>query len=88
MSLRIHEGPSGGRRGFTRRSFLRRGLITTGGLAATAAALAPLRDLEDDDLPSVQKFLQKHYKEMSPDEMASALAELGYVDGVEDARED
>ncbi|MCA9293451.1 MAG: 4Fe-4S dicluster domain-containing protein [Phycisphaerales bacterium] len=67
--------PYGGasRPGMTRRSFLRRGAAVTGGLAALAAAMSPLRDLDGDDLPSFQKLLQKHYKEMSPEEMEAAL---------------
>jgi molybdopterin-containing oxidoreductase family iron-sulfur binding subunit len=57
----------------TRRSFLRRGTAATGGVAALAASLSPLRDLETEEIPSLQQFLQKHYKEMAPDEMESAL---------------
>jgi Fe-S-cluster-containing dehydrogenase component len=69
-----HRGMS--RPGMTRRSFLRRGAATTGGLAALAASLSPLRDLDGEDAPSVQKFLQKHYKEMSPGEMEEALERI------------
>jgi molybdopterin-containing oxidoreductase family iron-sulfur binding subunit len=77
-NVRIHDGPGETpvQRGNSRRSFLRRGLATGGGLAALAAALSPLRDLEDDDLPSVQTFLQKHYKEMSAEEMEKALERI------------
>ena len=64
------------RAGMTRRSFLRRGTATAGGLAALAASLSPLKDLKGDDMPSVQKFLQKHYKEMSGEEMEEALARI------------
>jgi molybdopterin-containing oxidoreductase family iron-sulfur binding subunit len=60
----------------TRRSFLRRGTATAGGLAALAASLSPLKDLKGDDMPSVQKFLQKHYKEMSGEEMEEALERI------------
>ncbi len=69
---------SGGmsRSGITRRSFLRRGTATAGGLAALAASLSPLRDLESDDKPTVEKFLQKHYKEMSAEDMESALERI------------
>jgi len=49
----------------TRRSFLRGGLGAAGGLVALAAALKPLKDLDTKDF-TVEKFLQKHYKEMSP----------------------
>ncbi len=70
--------PYGGlsRPGMTRRSFLRRGAATTGGLAALAASLSPLRDLDSDDAPSVQKFLQKHYKEMDGADMEAALERI------------
>ncbi len=90
MSLRIYEGngalgsnsngqhPKGMRRGMTRRSFLRRTAGVTGGLAAIAGALSPLRDLTDVDMNSfsIDKFLQKHYKEMSPEDMDRALARI------------
>ncbi len=47
-----------------------------GATAAVAGALSPLKDLEGDDLPSIQKLLQKHYKEMSPEEMNEALQRI------------
>ncbi|MCA8959521.1 MAG: 4Fe-4S dicluster domain-containing protein [Planctomycetes bacterium] len=59
----------------TRRSFLRAGIGATGGLAAMAASLSPLRDLDTSDF-TVEKFLQKHYKEMSPAEMERAIARI------------
>ncbi len=49
----------------TRRGFLRKGAAGIAGAAAFAAALSPLRDLDLDDLPSVEEFLQAHYKEMT-----------------------
>jgi molybdopterin-containing oxidoreductase family iron-sulfur binding subunit len=60
----------------TRRSFLRKSAATTGGLAALAAALSPLRELDPEDLPTMGEFLQKHYKEMSREEMESALERI------------
>ena len=57
----------------TRRSFLRGSLGAVGGMAAIAGALSPRKDLEKDDF-TFEKFLQKHYKEMSPKEMDDALA--------------
>jgi len=60
----------------TRRSFLLRGSGAVGGLAALAASLAPLRELEKGDNFSLQQFLQKHYKEMSPEEMEKALERI------------
>ncbi|MCA9312259.1 MAG: hypothetical protein KDA21_13680, partial [Phycisphaerales bacterium] len=78
MRLRVlndeRGGPTGA--GMTRRSFLRRGAVATGGLAALAASLSPLRDLTGADSFSLQKFLQKHYKEMSPEEMEAALERI------------
>ena len=58
-----------------RRSFLRRGGAAVAGMAAPAASLKPLSDPELDpgDFGSIQKFLQKHYKEMSPEDMEKAL---------------
>ncbi|MCA9253868.1 MAG: twin-arginine translocation signal domain-containing protein, partial [Phycisphaerales bacterium] len=56
----------------SRRSFLRGSLGAAGGAAALAAALSPLRMLDTEDY-TVEKFLQKHYKEMTPGEMTSVL---------------
>lgn len=64
------------RRGLTRRSFLRTSTAAVGGLAALGAALSPLRKLIDSDGSSFQKFFQKHYKEMSPQEMEVALGRI------------
>ena len=55
-----------------RRSFLRGSLGAAGGLVALAAALKPLKDLDTTDF-TVEKFLQKHYKEMSPEEIDKVL---------------
>ncbi len=60
----------------TRRSFLRIGAAAVGGMAALAAALSPLRELDPEDLPDVEEFLQKHYKEMTAVEMEAALARI------------
>ncbi len=40
------------------------------------AALKPLMELESEDRPTVEKFLQKHYKEMDGDEMQTALTRI------------
>lgn len=53
-----------------RRTFLKAAASVTG-LAAMAAALEPLRHL--NDFTSVDQFLQKHYKELTPEEMAATL---------------
>lgn len=57
----------------TRRGFLAKGSAAVAGAAAVAAALSPLKDLDPDDLPSIEKFLQKHYKEMTPQDKQAAL---------------
>jgi molybdopterin-containing oxidoreductase family iron-sulfur binding subunit len=58
-----------------RRSFLRSTLTATTGLAAFAAALNPLRDLDVKDY-TLEKFLQKHYKEMTPADMEEVLERI------------
>ncbi len=57
--------------GTSRRSFLRTSAVLASGIAAMAASLAPLRELTD--YTSVEQFMQKHYKEMSPEEMRKVL---------------
>ena len=59
-----------------RRGFLRAGAAIAGGVAAAAAALSPLRKLGSADVPNVEKFLQKHYKEMTSEEMARVLERI------------
>jgi Fe-S-cluster-containing dehydrogenase component len=55
----------------SRRNFLRTSAVLASGMAALAASLAPLRELSD--YTSMEKFLQKHYKEMTPEEMRKVL---------------
>ena len=62
--------------GVSRRAFLHRGLAVTGGLTALAAATSPLWELTSGDLPTMEEFLQRHYKEMSAEEMAAALERI------------
>ena len=57
-----------------RRSFLRTSAVLASGLAALAASLAPLRELKD--FPSIEQFLQKYYKELTPEEMAKVLKRI------------
>jgi len=79
MNIRIWEGKSAGApqdRAMSRRSFLRTGTAVAGGLAAMAAALSPLRELAGENDFSLEKFIQKHYKEMTPKDMESALRRI------------
>ena len=79
MTIRIWEGKSADQSSSpkeSRRSFLRSGAALASGLAAMAAALSPLKDLKDEEEFSVQKFLQKHYKEMTQDDMKAALQRI------------
>ena len=50
----------------TRRGFLSKGVAAVAGVTALAAAASPLRHLDPQDIPSLEEFLQKHYKEMTP----------------------
>jgi molybdopterin-containing oxidoreductase family iron-sulfur binding subunit len=60
--------------GISRRSFLRASTVLAAGTAAIAAGLAPLRKL--GQFTSVDEFLQKHYKELTPGEMKAVLARI------------
>ncbi|MCC6969526.1 MAG: 4Fe-4S dicluster domain-containing protein [Phycisphaerales bacterium] len=75
-NLRIHEGPATPGPDVSRRSFLRTGASAVGGMAALAAALSPLRELISNPSISVDQFLQKHYREMTPNEMEAALTRI------------
>ena len=67
--------PSGPpRRGMNRRSFLRSSAAVASAVAGVAAVLPALRELSD--APSIEKFLQNHYKEMTPDEMKRVLERI------------
>ena len=59
----------------TRRGFLRGSLGAAGGAAALAAALSPLKDLDREEY-KLEKFLQKHYKELTPAEMEEVLERI------------
>ena len=60
----------------TRRGFLTQGAAAVAGLSAVGAALSPLRNLNSDDLPTVEEFLQKHYKEMTPEDKLRVLERI------------
>ena len=66
--------PAGSGRDMSRRSFLRTSVTFASGVAAVAAGLAPLRKL--GDYCTVEEFVQKHYKELTPAEMAKILARI------------
>ena len=65
---------SKGSKSLDRRSFLRRSGALATGVAALAASLAPLRELTD--MGSIDQFLQKHYKELTPAEMEKVLERI------------
>ncbi len=59
----------------TRRTFLKGAAASVVGMASIAAALQPLMDIDKGSL-SVDEFLQKHYLELTPDEMAKIIDRL------------
>ena len=58
----------------SRRDFLRRGSILATGMGALMAAMSPLRQLQGAFDP--EEFVQKHYKEMTPEEMDKVLRRI------------
>ena len=60
--------------GVTRRSFLRTSAVLATGLVAVAASLKPLFEMED--FASAEQFMQKYYKEMTPEEMKKVLERI------------
>jgi len=60
----------------TRRGFLSKGAATIAGVSAVAAALSPLRNLDPADRPTLEKLLQKHYKEMTPEDKQRVLERI------------
>ena len=69
----VEEGASPG---LTRRGFFQKGVVALAGVSAVAAALSPLKDLPPEDIPSLERFFQKHYKEMTPEEKQEALERI------------
>ena len=59
----------------SRRGFLGGALGVAGGAAALAAAISPLRDLDTRDL-NVEQFLQKHYQDLTSEEMEEILERI------------
>ncbi len=59
----------------SRRNFFRGALGAAGGMAAVTTALKPLLDLDTSEL-TLERFLQKHYKQMTPADMDGVLARI------------
>ena len=57
-----------------RRSFLRTGAVLSSGAAALAASLSPLLDLKN--YTSVEQWMQKYYKELTPADMEKVLKRI------------
>jgi molybdopterin-containing oxidoreductase family iron-sulfur binding subunit len=68
--------PDDYREGVSRRSFLRAGTAAAGGLAALAASVSPLGRLAGSGHDYFGHFFQKHYKEMTPQEMEEVLERI------------
>ena len=66
--------PSDPADGMTRRSFLRTSAVLATGLAAVASSLKPLFEMED--FSSAEQFMQKYYKEMTPEEMGQVIKRI------------
>ena len=65
---------AGNGRQITRRGFVIGGAVATAGVAATAAAMTPLMDLEDP--PSVDELLQRYFREMTPEDKQAVLERI------------
>lgn len=71
----VEEGlTSLGNEKMNRRDFLRRGSILATGIGALVAAMSPLKQLQNVFDP--EEFVQKHYKEMNPEEMDKVLRRI------------
>ena len=72
-----HEPPAEDRgQEVTRRGFLSQGVAALAGACAVGAAASPLLELDPDDIPSLDEFLQKHYKEMTPEDKQQVFARI------------
>lgn len=58
----------------TRRDFLKKSAVISSGVVALVAAMSPLRFLEDS--VTAEEFVQKHYKEMTKEEMNTVLTRI------------
>lgn len=60
--------------GMSRRDFLKRSGVVASGVASLIAAMSPLRLMEETI--TAEEFVQKHYKEMTPEEMDKVLERI------------
>lgn len=60
----------------TRRAFITKGVAAVAGASAVAAAVAPLATIDREDIPSIEEFLQKHYKEMTAEDKEQVFARI------------
>jgi len=60
--------------GLSRRGCLRSSAVLATGLAAVAASLKPLFEMED--ITSAEQFMQKYYKELTPADMTKVLQRI------------
>ncbi|MBN1852658.1 MAG: 4Fe-4S dicluster domain-containing protein [Pirellulales bacterium] len=60
----------------SRRGFVVQAAAALAGASALAAALAPLRHFASDDIPTIDEFLQKHYKEMTREDKERVFARI------------
>jgi len=65
-----------GAQAVSRRGFLAQGVAALAGACAVGAAVSPLLELDPDDIPSLEEFLQKHYKEMTPEDKQRVFARI------------
>ena len=60
--------------GLSRRDFVTGAAVTLASVGAGAAALSPLMDAEE--VPSAEEFLQKHYRQLTPEDKKEIFARL------------
>ena len=72
--LNLPSGKGPNPEGASRRDFIKTSAVMASGLAALAASLSPLRELEK--FTSVEQFVQKYYRELTPEEMAKVLKRI------------
>jgi molybdopterin-containing oxidoreductase family iron-sulfur binding subunit len=60
--------------GISRRDFVTGAAVTLASVGAGAAALSPLMDAEE--IPTAEEFLQKHYRQLTPEDKKEIFARL------------